>query len=366
MRFGPILTALAVAAFLYVWIIERDWLLGVAGAQETSVQDADQDGQADANAVFRPVSVVATRSVAQEVDSGIVLTGRTEAARRVDVRAETAGLVVTEPLRRGTSVKEGQVLCKLDPGTREVELAEAEARLDEATANNNAAANLVQKGFTSETAAISRKAQLESAQAAVERAQKELDRLTITTPFDGLLESDSAEIGAFLQAGSPCATVIDLDPIKLVGFVPERQISRLSMGTTAGGKLVTGQEIMGEVTFISRSADDLTRTFRVEVTVDNADLSISDGTTVEIGIALAGKKAHFLPQSALTLDDNGRLGIRVAEDEVARFMPVEIVRDTSKGVWLTGLPEEVDVIVVGQEYVVDGRAIEVSMREVTQ
>ena len=364
MRFGPIVTAIAVAAFLYAWIIERDWLLAVAGAQETSSEQTQAGTGSDV--AFRPISVVAERSVAQEVDSGIILTGRTEAARRVDVRAETSGLVVSEPLRRGTFVEEGEVLCKLDPGTREVELTEAKARLDEAQANNNAAENLVQKGFTSETAAISRKAQLESAQAAVERAQKELDRLTILAPFDGLLESDSAELGALLQAGSPCATVIDLDPMKLVGYVPERQVSRLAVGTRAGGRLVTGEEVLGDVTFISRSADELTRTFRVEVTVDNANLDISDGTTVEIGIALAGRKAHFLPQSALTLDDNGRLGIRIAQGDVARFMPVEIVRDTSEGVWLTGLPEEVDVIVVGQEYVVDGRAIDVSMREVTQ
>jgi len=254
-------------------------------------------------------------------------------------------------------------LCELAPGTRGVELVEAEARLAEAKANNNAAENLAEKGFTSETAAIASKAQFEGAMAMVERAQKELDRLTITAPFAGLLESDTAELGAFLQAGAPCATVIDLDPIKLVGFVPERDIRRLSLGARAGGKLVSGQVVEGLVTFISRSADDLTRTFRVEVTVDNPDLAISDGTTVEIGIALSGSKAHFLPQSALTLDDNGQLGIRVAEDGVARFKPIEIIRDTSDGIWVQGLPEEIDVIVVGQEYVVDGRAIEVSMRE---
>lgn len=367
MRLGSILMAFAVALFLYAWVIERDWLLATAGAQETSEASADVTDAPNSGTESRPaISVVAERSVAQAVDNGIVLTGRTEAARLVDVRAETSGLVVSEPLRRGNFVQQGQILCELDPGTRGVELAEAEARLEEARANDNAASNLVQKGFTSETAAISRKAQLESAQAAVQRAQKELDRLNIKAPFAGLLESDTAELGALLQPGSACARVIDLDPIKLVGFVPERDISRLSLGAKAGGRLVSGQIVEGIVTFVSRSADELTRTFRVEVTVDNADLSISDGTTVEIGIALSGSKAHFLPQSALTLDDGGRLGIRAAEDGVARFKPVDIVRDTSEGVWVEGLPEEVDVIVVGQEYVVDGRAIKASMREAGQ
>ena len=181
-----------------------------------------------------------------------------------------------------------------------------------------------------------------------------------------MLENDAAEIGTFLQPGGICATVIDLDPIKLVGFVAERDMARLEIGAPAGGRLVSGTEVRGEVTFLSRSADEQTRTFRVEVTVPNKDRAISDGTTAEIFIAFAGDKAHFLPQSALTLNDDGALGIRAAVDDVARFFPVEIVRDTAKGIWVAGLPETIDVITVGQEYVVDGRAIETTLVEASE
>ena len=358
MRFGSVITALVVAAVLYAVIMQRDQLLALAGVEEAQAEEVSGDVSGE-----RAIAVVAKRSVAQTVDSGIVLTGRTEAARKVEVRSEISGLVASEPLRAGAFVQAGTTLCEIDPGTRSAALAEAEARLAEAEANNRAAENLVQRGFTSETNAISQKAALESAMASVDRARTDIDNLTITAPFDGLLESDTAELGSLLQPGSACATIIDLDPVKLVGYVPERDMARLSLGAQAGGRLVSGEEVRGIVTFLSRSADELTRTFRVEVTVDNPDLRISDGTTVQILIALSGEKAHFLPQSALTLDDNGRLGIRAADGDVARFLPVSIIRDTSEGIWVADLPEEVDVIVVGQEYVVDGRAIKVTMRE---
>lgn len=364
MRIVPILTSIIVAITLYLFIMERDALRALAnsdtGTTDTSAAaEASQDNSA-------PISVVVTHSVAQNVESGILLRGRTEAARRVDVRSETAGLVISDPHLKGRVVKKGETLCLLDSGTRNAQLTEARARLTEAEANNKAASSLAERGFTAETTAISRLAQLEAARAMVEQAEKELARLTIAAPFDGLLESDSAELGALLQPGSACATVIDLDPIKFVGFVPERDIPKLTLGASAMARLVTGQQARGFVTFVSRSADPQTRTFRVEITVPNPDLEYSDGLTAEILIALDGKKAHLLPQSVLTLDDDGRLGIRAALHGTARFLPVSVIRDDAKGIWLAGLPEAVDVIVVGQEYVTDGRAITVTKRDPAQ
>ena len=131
-----------------------------------------------------------------------------------------------------------------------------------------------------------------------------------------------------------------------------------------GARLTTGQQLMGEVTFIGRAADPVTRTFRVEAEVANPDLSIRDGQTVEMYIAAAGRAAHLVPQSALTLNNAGDLGVRVVgEGDVARFMPVELVRDSTQGVYVAGLPDEVAIIVVGQDYVTDGVAIAPSYRE---
>ncbi len=446
MRLMPILTAILVAGFLYLLVQERESLLAFAQADAAdAAAAAEVETLADEAAMVR---VVAAHSTARVIDSAVVMRGQTEAARQVEVRAETSGQVISDPLRKGAFVEAGDVLCELDPGTRQSSLEEAEgalasararlpearagvpsaearraeaearvaeaqsalasarARLNEAEINANAATRLGEGGFASDTrvanaeaalesaragitsaeAAVesaragviaaaagveSAQAQVESAQAGIQSAQagvaaatRELERLTITAPFGGALETDTAELGTLLQPGTPCATIIQLDPIKLVGFVPETDVAKVRLGAMAGARLASGQEVRGEVTFLSRSADPTTRTFRVEVEVPNPDLEIRDGQTAEILVAAEGQPAHLVPQSALTLNDDGDLGVRTLDaSNRTGFMSVTPIRDTTSGIWVTGLPDSVDIVVVGQEYVTDGVEVIPTYRE---
>jgi multidrug efflux system membrane fusion protein len=361
MRLGPVLTAIAVGCVMYAVVMERDMLRSLAGAGPASAEAEAQPAAADAP----PVAVVALRSQAQVVESGVVMRGRTEARRRVEVRAETTG-VASEPRRRGVRVAEGELLCEIDPGTRPAELAEAEARLQAAQANASASERLVERGYTAETTAIANRAALQAAQAGIDQARREIDRLRILAPFAGLLETDTAELGALLQPGSECATVIDLDPIKLLGYVPERVVDKVEVGAPVTARLLNGTTFTGEVTFVSRSADPETRTFLIEASVPNPDLAIRDGVTAEIRVGLEGSAAHLLPLSALTLDEGGQLGVRSVTDEIAHFLPVTVVRDSLDGIWVAGLPEVVDVIVVGQDFVTEGQPVRVTYREPPQ
>ncbi|UWR25144.1 efflux RND transporter periplasmic adaptor subunit [Sulfitobacter sp. S223] len=411
MRIFPILAAIAMAAFLYMAILERPTLLAFFGAgEEEKAEAANETPVAAPISAEKRVKVVVERLNAQSIDSAVVLRGQTAAARQVDVKAETSAIVVSEPLRKGAKVETGQIMCRLDEGTRRAALEqaraqlaeaksrvpeaqarvqEAQARLEEAKINQNASSRLNEGGFASTTRLASSDAAvataeagvssaqsglsaaqsgIEAAQAAVAGAQTELDRLVIEAPFGGLLESDTAELGSLLQAGALCGTIIQLDPIKLVGFIPETQVNRVQVGAMAGARLAAGGgEVRGKVTFISRSADPQTRTFLTEIEVPNPDLKIRDGQTAEILIASEGADAHLVPQSALTLNDEGTLGMRLVDDNnIVDFRAVEIIRDTSKGVWVTGLPMQANVIVVGQEYVVEGVEVDPTFREVTQ
>lgn len=373
MRILPLITAVLVAAALYGGVMKRDEIRAFAtsmstGTAETTpqVEAAEDTDEVFLSATQRPVSVVVKVSIAEIVQSGIALSGKTEAARNVEVRSETSGLVISEPILKGSNVHKGDLLCELDTGTRSASLAEARAKLTEAEIKNVTASKLAERGFSSETAAISSMAALEGVQAMVQQAEKEIERLKILAPFDGLLESDTAELGALMQPGTPCANLISLDPINVVGYVPETDVEKLRVGSLAGARLSTGKEISGAVTFISRAADPLTRTFRVEIKVPNPDNAIRDGLSADILIGLDGASGHLLPQSSLTLNDQGDLGVRTNENNVTAFMPVNILRDTSEGVWVTGLPERVEVIIIGQEYVTAGRSIDVSYQELTQ
>lgn len=362
MKIVPIVNALLVSAALYALVFERDALRALAGAQtapDAPVESAAPETAMPETAARVPVQVL--RSQARPLDQGVVLRGETLAARRVELRAETTGRVISEPLRRGTEVAAGAVLCRIDAGTRPAQLAEAEARLAEAELNASAAARLQAGGYRSETAAAGATAALQGAAAAVEAVRTDISRLEITAPFAGVLDDDSAELGAFLAAGGLCATVIQLDPIRLVGFVPETELPRITPGAMVGARLATGQQVTGRVSTLSRTADAATRTFRVEAEVANPAGEIREGQTVEMLIAAEGTRAHFLPASALTLDDQGTLGVRLAVDGHARFAPVTFLRDEPGGLWVSGLPESADVIVVGQDYVTEGSALAVTL-----
>jgi multidrug efflux system membrane fusion protein len=378
MRFWSLLTALAVMLVLYGLVFERERILAFSGAEPLAADtEALPETAPVAPEAARRVSVLVLRSQARAIERAVILRGRTEAARKLSVMAETTGRVVSPPLRRGAYIQAGQVLCAIDPGTRRASLAEAEARLAEAEARlgeaevaNSNAQSLSQGGFASETRLAETEAALKAALASVEAARAELAaaeaeiaRLTIAAPFEGILETDTAEIGTLLQPGALCAEIVDLDPILLVGFVPETEVERVTVGAVAAARLASGQELAGRVTFLARSADAATRTFHVEVEVANAELAIRDGQTVEIAVSGEGESAHLIPASALTLNDAGDLGVRLAEGGAARFAPVTLLRDTVEGVWVAGLPAETEVIVLGQEYVTDGTALDVTYSE---
>lgn len=417
MRIFSILAAIALTVILAMSILARPQLSAFFGSSEAATPPADALPASeavqttDADAPPRKLVKVMVRKVqGRQVDSAVILRGETEAARQVDVRSETSAIVTSAPLRKGTQVAAGDAMCVLDAGTRgaaldeararlseaqsrvpeaEARVEEARARLQEAEINQNAAARLGEGGFASQTrvagadaataaakAGVSSatsglsaaRSGIEAATAEVAKAEKEIDRLVISAPFSGLLESDTAELGSLLQPGALCATIIQLDPIKLVGFVPETEVNHVTLGAQAAARLAAGgREVVGKVTFLSRSADPQTRTFRTEIDVPNADQSIRDGQTVEITIAAEGVKAHLIPQSALTLNDEGNLGVRLVDgDAVVAFAPVDIMRDTSKGVWVTGLPDTADVIVLGQEYVTAGVTVDPTWEEVSQ
>lgn len=350
MRITSLILALIAAVGLSYWF-------GIIGPRSDTVVAAVVQDETAGEPAEPAVHVMVLPSTARKTSSQLVLRGRTQANRNVQVTAETTGQVISEPLRRGASVTEGDVLCRLNPGVRAAQLAEAEASLAEAQAEATAAIRLEKKGFAAETTLKASRAQLQAAQARVDQVQWDIDRLEIRAPFSGVLETDTAEIGTFVTSGGYCANIIDLSKIKVSGFVGEQDVDRLSIGQISSAKLINGMNAAGEIAFISRVADEETRTYAVDVVMDNPEGLIRDGMTAELTIDLPAKTAHLIPQTALTLDDDGRLGVRTAVDGATRFVAVNILRDEVDGVWVDGLPEQADIIVAGQEFVRDGRTI---------
>ena len=103
------------------------------------------------------------------------------------------------------------------------------------------------------------------------------------------------------------------------------------------------------------------RTFRIEIEVPNPELNLREGMTANILIPVESAKAHFLTPSLLTLKDDGAVGIRIVEDDTVKFYTVTIAGNDSNGLWVKGLPDSIQLIITGQNFVTEGQKVRVEL-----
>jgi multidrug efflux system membrane fusion protein len=146
----------------------------------------------------------------------------------------------------------------------------------------------------------------------------------------------------------------------LVGRVAEKDVHLLKVEQPVTGVLSDGSTVEGPVSFIGAQSDPATRTYAVEIEVPNESYDLRSGLTTEIRIPVAEVLAHKISPALFALDDEGRIGVRIVNDDgVVEFHHVTIVRDETDGVWVSGLPTVATLITVGQELVVPGEIVEV-------
>ena len=267
---------------------------------------ADEEFEVKAKTQLETISsVTVLNSTASEKAKKIKVSGTTEADKLIKIRAEASGTVVSRPVKQGQFVKKDQLICQL----------------------YNAGRTSYPK---------------------------------VKAPFDGYLETFSVKEGDYLNTGAVCATIIDPDPMRLIGEISEKEINFVKVGAKAVAELISGKKVEGVVSFVSTSANKGTRTFRVEIDVENSDRSIRDGVSAQIAIEGDTILAHKISPSILMLGEAGELGIRtVNEDDQVEFKKIEILEDSMEGIWITGLPKNTRIITIGQEYVFQGQTVNV-------
>lgn len=323
---------------------------------------ATADVPASGNAAVEPLDALPAVQVrtldAVLHDRRLTLFGRTEVGRAVDVRAETGGRVAELVAEKGQQVGGGDVIVRLAMEDRENRLREAEAAVQQWQKKFEATQQLSKSGFQSEVRKAEDFAALEAAEANLAAIRLDIDRTFVRAPFRGVVDALPVEVGDVVEVHDPVATVVDLDPIKVVVAVPERMVGGVTVGSTADIRLVTGQRLTGAVRYLARTGSSETRTFRVEIVADNPRGEIAEGLTAEVALPLGATPAHLVSPSILTLNDAGELGVKTVDDAGrVSFRPVQIIDDTPDGMWLGGLPARVTVITVGQEFVRDGQSV---------
>lgn len=343
-------------------------LIADPDAPETDIVEIADEVEADTPQLQ---SVRISHFVAEMMEIEVDVRGQTNAIASVSVRAETSGIVETVHVRKGAVVSSGDLLCSLDQGTRlarlaqgEAAMAQAEAALAQAEANFETNVALRDKGLAAantarqfEVALTRAKASISASVSSLDDIKSDLEKTNIYSQVNGVIQEPLADAGDVLNNSGICATVVQMNPMLFSGKVAEAKISAVTVGLNANVTTVTGQEVSGIVRYVSSSADRATRAFEVEVELDNSNGSLRDGITSTAKIQVGSIPAHLIPQSTLTLETDGTLGVRIVVEGAAQFVPIQIITDQSDGIWVAGLPREVDVIILGQESVTDGQQV---------
>ena len=296
--------------------------------------------------------------VAAERDAMITVRGRTQAQHEVDVRAEVEGVVQAIHFEKGDHVKQGDTLCEIRLNDRGAKVAQAAALVAQTQKELQVAQDLYKQGFRSKTQLAQSEAAYAQAQAGLATMNVALANTRIKAPFNGIVDDRYVNAGDYMRPGDKCEMVIAPEPFLAVGTVSEHEVGQIHVNSPASATLVTGETVDGTVTFVADRADPTTRTFRLEVQLPNPDAKLRDGVSADIHVPIKHVKAQHISPGIMVLDDSGVPGVRVVVDGRVKFLPITILSDGPDGAWVSGLPDRINVITVGQQFVSDGQRVE--------
>lgn len=364
---GGLKQRLPVIAALFFLLLAVLWVLGgneegiiIAGdtTGATASSSKASDKVSDSGVVAqKPERVRVFASQAQIYRPSLHLTGSTQPKRRLDVQGSISGRVIG--IRdKGDIVSEGDVLVWLAPEDRPAQLEHAKSEVILAEHEYRTAHSLHKKGFESELHLVQRQAALSAARADLAKARVEVDDLQIKAAFAGIVTAKMVEVGDFLQAGEAALSLIQLHPLVLTAQLSEKHYYAIREGQEAEAHLLNGDMARARIGYLSSTADVATRTFAMEIDIDNSEYRHPVGSTVELRLSLPEVRGHRIRSSHLSLNDAGELGVKVVEDGKARFYKVRIVSDDDGILWVSGdFVDDIVIIAEGHGFVGDGQAV---------
>ena len=139
------------------------------------------------------------------------------------VQAQLDGLIDARPVERGDFVEAGDLLCQISTEDRQARLVEAQAQVEQSKLVYTSNQKLSKQGLLSDARLSESRAQLKLAEANLLKRQLESERLQLTAPFSGFVETVHAEVGQFVTPGMACATLVELNPLLVRGDLSNRK-----------------------------------------------------------------------------------------------------------------------------------------------
>lgn len=296
---------------------------------------------------------------AQLYEPGLLLQGQLEPWSAVTLSARVAGTVETIEANLGDSVKAGEVLLTLSEDGRGAGVERWQARAKKLEADLAAARKLYARNLASQSELLNVESELAAARAELKGAQLAVSHLRPTAPFEGVINSKSVEAGSLVQVGSALYELVRTDRLKAKGQVPQKSVAQVVPGQKVRVRPLDGEALDGVVTFVASAANPKTRSFAVEIAVENPEQKRIAGGSANLRVALADVQATFISPAYLSLGNDGRPGVKyVDEQNQVVFRTVTLVSVSTEGAWVTGLPDEIRLITRGSGFVSEGEKVE--------
>jgi multidrug efflux system membrane fusion protein len=242
---------------------------------------------------------------------------------------------------------------------REARLAKAKAELRVRQTELASSKSLKNKNMVSENLYQQNLADVIAAEAEVKEIEIEIKQTNITAAFNGVLNEVHVELGDYVSPGSTIATLVDQDWVTITTEVPQQHIAKLAIGQTVEATLLSGVTLTGKINYISSTADAATRTFLIEAKAQNNEGVKYFGQSARVKVYLGERSAYLLSPSLLNLSSDGSLQVKTLDSEKRVVSHnVSMIRSDNTGIWLGGLPDSIELIIVGQGFVSDGEVVD--------
>ncbi len=306
------------------------------------------------------------------------LPGVVQPDRVVCISAEVAGRIERLCAAEGKPVRAGQELVCLNTDLLRAEYDQAKARAEFDRREYARTLSACGRGAATTMELDQARTQMAASEAALAAAKARLERATITAPVNGILDELPVEAGEYVVPGAIVAKLVDVEKMKVLLDVPERDVPYLAIGQVEEVFLVGRRDrpLKGRVSFISRLADRGTHTTRVELTVDNSPRPgpagrrkrpLHSGQIVRVRLTRRVlRNAIMIPLQAVIPLEDGK-AVYVVEGGKARRRRISLGFIRKLGVvkgWrvrvVEGLSAGDVLIVAGHRYVAPGQAVKVT------
>ncbi len=341
---SPVILAVILGVALVLWLLSGDH------------DSAQQSAPAAQQLPEKQLPLVETHwSEAQPYQATQVAQGQVLPWRSVSIKAQQAGRIEALLKLQGDAVQQGDDLLRISDEGRSTMLAQAKANLTLRQTELASAKTLGKAQFLSATELTRLQSELAKAEAEMQTASLALRQTVPQAPFAGVIDRRHVEVGSLVQSGSELLQLVQIDKLKVTAQIPQQHIAAMHTGQQAQIRLLDGRSLQGELSFISYAADSATRSFYIEVTVDNPQQWRIAGASATVEILLDSVQAHRVSPALLSLADSGQLTIAVV-DEKQQVMtyPVTILTVDNNGAWVSGLPQRARIITQWAGFVASG------------